>query len=323
MMLITLLLSLILLLFPSCSPDNTVNERDIYLITVADNGNTLETVITDQAALISQISTFSDNVHIYAFTAQNGKRYISTHPKFEPVDENNKVVNASSSSFDHFNYVEESAESTEDWTMDTVLDTIGSIHSDPDDLIIFTFSGHGDINGGALVTNVVNSDKYKLTNRETIITKFESIAGYKVFFLDSCYSGNFIDSSSFTTKDTFSSCEDRYTGEDTLSAVKNSSIEKTAKTQENIWIMASAGKNQTANDSYNGTDSTVQKHYGEFTYYLLKALGYDMDNNQAKNNTDKLTFYGVYSYIRLNFPSYDIADHTPRVSLKRLDIRLR
>ena len=323
MMIITLLLSLVLLLFPSCSPDNTVNERDIYLITVADNGNTLKTVITDQAALISQISTFSNNVHIYAFTAQNGKRYISTHPKFEPVDENNKVVNASSSSFDHFNYVEESAESTEDWTMATVLDTIGSIHSDPDDLIIFTFSGHGDKNGGALVTNVVNSDKYKLTNRETIITKFESIEGYKVFFLDSCYSGNFIDSSSFTTKDTFSTDEDKYTGEDTLTAVKESSLKKTSETQENCWVMASAGKNQQAGDSLDAGDSTVQSHYGAFTYYLLKALGYDMDTNEAKKNTSYLTFYGIYSYIRSAFPSSEIAIQTPRVSLKRLDIRLK
>ena len=327
MMLITLLLSLVLLLFPSCSPDSTVNKRDIYLVTVADDFSPhpkkLDNVINDQAALISQISTFSDNVHIYAFTAQNGKRYYSTHPNFEPVDTNEKVVDASSSSFDHFNYIAESAESTEDWTMDTVLEKVGEINSTSDDLIIFTYSGHGDEKGGAFCTNA-NHTPYEMTNKETVITKFESIAGYKVFFIDSCYSGNFVDPSSFTTKDTFSTDEDRYTGEDTLSAVKNSSLEKKAKTQENFWIMASTGKNQSAYDyPSSADDSFVQKHYGLFTYYLLKALGYNMDKNEASKKTSTLTFYSIYEYVRSYFPSAEIVNQTPRISLKRLDIRLR
>lgn len=329
MMTITLLLSLILLLFPSCSPESTIKERDIYLVTVADDfysstseRNTLKTVVTDQAAIISQISTLSDNVHIYAFTSQNGKRYYSTHPKFEPVDQKGNKVDASSSLFDHFNYIAESAESTEDWTMNTVLEKIGTIVSSSDDLIIFTYSGHGENGTGDFITNA-NHDPYITTNKQAVFDVFAELPGKKVFFLDSCYSGNFINSSSFVTKDTFSSDEDKYTGEDTLTAVKTSSLEKTAMTQENFWIMASAGKNQAASDSLSAGDSTVQSHYGAFTYYLLKALGYDMDTNEAKKDTSSLTFYGIYSYIRSAFPSSELDIQTPRVSLKRLDIRLR
>ena len=329
MMIITLLLSLILLLFPSCSPESTVHDRDIYLVTVADDfysstseRNTLKTVVTDQAAIISQISTLSDNVHIYAFTSQNGKRYYSTHPKFEPVDQKGNKVDASSSSFDHFNYIAESAESTADWTMDTVIKTVGNIVSTSDDLIIFTYSGHGENETGDFITNA-SHDPYITTDKYTVLNVFSELPGKKVFFLDSCYSGNFISSSSFVTKDTFSTDEDKYTGEDTLTAVKTSSLEKTAKTQENFWIMASAGKNQAASDSLSAGDSTVQSHYGAFTYYLLKALGYDMDTNEARKDTSSLTFYGIYSYIRSAFPSSEIDIQTPRVSLKRLDIRLR
>ena len=87
--------------------------------------------------------------------------------------------------------------------------------------------------------------------------------------------------------------------------------------------MASAGRNQAASDSLSAGDSIVQSHYGAFTYYLLKALGYDMDTNEARKDTSSLTFYGIYSYIRSAFPSSEIDIQTPRVSLKRLDIRLR
>lgn len=329
MMLLTLLFSLVLLLFPSCSPDSIVSKRDIYLVTVADDfysssstRNTLKTVVTDQAALISQISTLSDNVHIYAFTSQKGKRYYSTHPLFEPVDSSEKKVDADSPSFDHFNYVEKSAESTADWTMKTVLDTVGTIVTTSDDLIIFTYSGHGENETGDFITNA-NHDPYVTTDKHAVFDVFAKLPGKKVFFLDSCYSGNFINSSSFTTKDTFSTNEDKYTGEDTLTAVKTSTLEKKAETQKNFWIMTAAGKNQAASDSLSAGDSPVQSHYGAFTYYLLKALGYDMDRNEAKKSSSPLTFYSVYSYIRSAFPSSEIDIQTPRVSLKRLDIRLR
>lgn len=329
MMISALLLSLVLLLFPSCSPENTLDGRDIYLITVADDfysssseRNTLRTVVTDQAALISQLSTLSENIHIYAFTAQNGKRYYSTHPRFEPVDKYGNITDASSSSFDHFSYVAESAESTSDWTMDSVLDAVGSLSTDSDDLIIFTYSGHGDKGTGDFITNA-NHTPYRTTDKYAVISAFSALPGRKVFFLDSCYSGSFISSSSFVTKDTFSTDEDKYTGEDTLTAVKNSSLKKRAKTQENFWIMASAGRNQAASDSLSAGDSTVQNHYGAFTYYLLKALGYDMDRNEARKDTSSLTFYSVYSYIRSAFPSSELDIQTPRVSLRRLDIRLR
>ncbi len=328
-----LILSLILLLFPSCSPDTTISDRDIYLISVADDfkgGTELKTVVSDQAALISQIETIG-NVHVYSFVSQHGKRYMSvptdTNPEktplFKPVDSScNELSSPSDTSFDHFEYVPSSAETEVEWTMDTVFEEIGKIHSGENDLIIFTYSGHGDTNG-ALATNYGSSGKYRLTNKEEIISKFSSLSGNKIFFLDSCYSGNFIPDSTLNTTDTFTTKEDHYEGEDYLKGIQNSTLTKTEDTQPSLWIMASAGRKQKASDSLNASDSAFQEHYGAFSYYLLKALGYNMEKNEREAKSSSLTFYSIYSYIMSVFPSYELKIQTPRTSLKRLDIRLR
>ena len=89
-MIFFLLLS-ILLIFPSCSPDSSLSkERKTYIITVADDFESnnqykkLKTVVTDQAALYSQFSTF-ENVEIRCYIAQNGKRYLSLSPEYRAV----------------------------------------------------------------------------------------------------------------------------------------------------------------------------------------------------------------------------------------------
>ena len=332
-----LLLSLILLLFPSCSPDTTLRTRDIYLVSVADDfhnssntSNRLKTAVSDQAALISQIETFGD-VHVYSFVSQHGKRYISIPtvsnpektPSFKAADKNCSLLSSSSDeSFDHYEYIPSSGESEVDWTMDTVLETVSELHTGEDDIIIFTYSGHGDKKGGALITNA-DGENYRTTNREKIIEVFSSLSGNKIFFLDSCYSSYFISDTTLTTTDTFTSDEDQYEGEDYIGGIKKSTIVRTADTSPSLWIMASAGRKQTASDSLSEGDSTFQSHYGAFTYYLLKALGYNMDRNESERDSSPLTFYSLYSYIMSAFPSSELKIQTPRASLKRLDIRLR
>ena len=333
-----LILSLALLLFPSCSPDTTLSDRDIYLISVADDFhnykgglNELETVVSDQAALISQIETFG-NVHIYFFVNQHGKRYMSVPtdtnpdktPLFKPVDSScTELTSSSDTSFDHFEYVPSSTETVANWTMIQILDEfVRSLHTGTDDLIIFTYSGHGDANG-SLQTNSDTSNNFDTTNREMIIEAFSSLSGNKIFFLDSCYSGNFIPDTTLNTTDTFTTNEDRYEGEDYLEGIKNSSLVKAEDYQPSLWIMSSAGRKQEASDHADTGDSVFQKHYGAFTYFLLKALGYNMDKNEREAKSSSLTFYSIYSYIRKNFPTEEIYDQTPRTSLKRLDIRLR
>lgn len=316
-----------LLLFPSCSPESGMS-NEIYLISVADDftgssnsNNILKAVNNDQAAIVMQLSTFRDtgSVHIYAFAAQDGNRYFSTHPSYTPVDSSGHEVESSSSSFKRFIFNKKSAEKT-GWTMKDVLDTVGNLTPGENDIVIFTYSGHGDTNG-ALLTNP--SDKnYESTNVADIKEKFSSIPGRKIFVLDSCYSGFFISQDTLDTTDTFTGSEGTYTGENKIEAVKNSTLVKKSDDYPSFWIMAAAGKGQKASDSLH-TGEPFQSYYGAFTYYFLSAIGYDMDNNTSKKRSEELTFYSIYSYIREEFPSSEISIQTPRASLKRLDIRLR
>ncbi len=325
-MLAVILIS-ILLLFPSCSPDTSLG-NEIYLISVAEDftgssnpKNILDAVNNDQAAIVMEFSTFrsSTGVHIYAFASQGGNRYFSTHPSYTPVDKNGNEVEAQSSSFDHFLFNSSSAEET-GWTMKDVLETVGSLTPDENDIVIFTYSGHGAENG-ALLTNP-NGNYYESTNVADIKEKFNTIPGRKIFILDSCYSGQFITQNTLEATDCFKNNEDTYIGSDKTEAVKNSTLQVKSDNYPSFWIMAAAGKGQTASDSLS-TGEPFQCHYGAFTYYFLRAIGYDMENNRSTKRSEELTFYSIYSYIRSEFPSSEISIQTPRSSLKRLDIRLR
>ncbi len=327
---VTIILILtVLLLFPSCSPESGMN-NEIYLISVAEDftgygesgtSSVLKTVNNDQAAIVMQLSTFRDSgsVHIYAFAAQDGNRYFSTHPSYTPVDSDGNEVDASSSSFKRFLFNAKSAEKT-GWTMKDVLETVGSLNPDDNDIVIFTYSGHGAENG-ALLTNPTGKN-YESTNVTDIKEKFSSIPGRKVFILDSCYSAQFISQNTLDSTETFKGNENTYTGEDKINAIKNSTLNKKSDDWASFWIMAAAGKGQKASDSLH-TGEPFQSCYGAFSYYFLSAIGYDMDNNSSKKRSGELTFYSIYSYIRSAFPSSEISIQTPRASLKRLDLRIR
>ncbi len=320
---ITIILScIILLLFPSCSPENRA--RDVYLVTVADDFtgySKLENVVTDQAALINQLRTIFPDIRIHAYTSQDGKRYYSTHPVFRATDKSGNEVESGSALFERFSYVESSADSVSSWTMEDVLGkTVGGLATGENDLIIFTYSGHGDENG-SLLTNAGKSG-YMTTNKERVIEAFSSIPGKKVFFLDSCFSGMFIDGSTLVSKDTFSSDGKIYKGEDVIGALKTDCGSSSSSCRD-IWIMASASKEQEAKDYCSGGDSVFQRHYGSFTYYLLKALGYNTDRNESADNSSALSFYSIYCYIRSVFPETELEIQTPQATLKRLDILLK
>lgn len=324
-MIFILLLS-ILLIFPSCSPDSSLGkERKTYIITVADDFESdhqyrkLKTVVTDQAALYNQFSTF-ENVEIRCYIAQNGKRYLSLSPEYRAEDEKNNPTEADSSNFDHFTFIPKEGEE-KNWSIETVLEDVGKINAEKEDLIIFTYSGHSD-NNGSFVTNYNrDSGKYDTTNKERVLEAFSSISGKKVFFLDTCFSGQFISESNFSTTDSFNSSQTKYLGEDYLNAIKNLSFKAIKnESKKDFWILSSAGSNQEAYDTGFGNEPNV-KHYGALTYYLLLSLGYDMERNEARTVKTPLTFYSIYSYIWQNFPEKE--NQTPRVERKKLDIRIR
>lgn len=331
---ILLILFMILSLF-SCSNECIPSERKIYLVTIADdfynyngNGRKLENVVTDQAALYLQIQTFGD-IHVQSYIAQNGKRYTSSSPIYVPVDKNNiELEKNSDEAFKGFVYKPKEGEEESGWTIYDVMEYIGTLELGDDDLFILSYSGHGEKDNGALMTNASSiSSQWDSLSPEDLLSRISTLGGKKLVILDSCYSGVYIPKSPLYTSDIFSSGEkeDRWMGTSYPNAIKEAlfSDRDVSYPYSDIWILSSTGNSQEASDSLDGGDGPFQLCYGAFTYYLLKALGYDTDRNEAVKKESRLTVYSVYSYVRNNFPSYETQIQTPRVSNGGLDLVLR
>ena len=330
---IILILSLLLSLF-SCSNQVIPEEREIYVVTVADdfynyngNGRKLENVVTDQAALIMQFQTMGD-IHIRSYVAQDGKRYTSSTPFYVPVDKNNNELDRNDhENFKSFMYKPKDGEVESGWTIYDVMDYLGSLVLGENDLHVFSYSGHGEKKNGSLMTNASSSSsKWDSLSPEDLLSHISTLGGKKLIILDSCYSGIYIPSSPLSTSDVFSEeeKEDRWLGKSYPKAMKDALFSKKAKyPYSDIWILSSTGRGQEASDSLDGGDGPYQLSYGAFTYYLLKAMGYDTDRNEGVQREERLTVYGIYSYVRKHFPDYETQIQTPRVSNGGLDLVLR
>lgn len=86
--------------------------------------------------------------------------------------------------------------------------------------------------------------------------------------------------------------------------------------------MTSSSKGQKAYDALSAEGLERQESFGAFTYYLLRGMGYDMRTNEAKRSKGRITFYGLYKYVRDNFPSSVIKVQTPSANLKTMDVVL-
>ena len=330
---IILILSLLLSLF-SCSNQVIPEEREIYVVTVADdfynyngNGRKLENVVTDQAALIMQFQTMGD-IHIRSYVAQDGKRYTSSTPFYVPVDKNNNELDRNDhENFKSFMYKPKDGEVESEWTIYDVMDYLGSLVLGENDLLVFSYSGHGEKKNGSLMTNASSSSsKWDSLSPEDLLSHISTLGGKKLIILDSCYSGIYIPSSPLSTSDVFSEeeKEDRWLGKSYPKAMKDALFSKKAKyPYSDIWILSSTGRGQEASDSLDGGDGPYQLSYGAFTYYLLKAMGYDTDRNEGVQREERLTVYGIYSYVRKHFPDYETQIQTHRVSNGGLDLVLR
>ena len=78
------------------------------------------------------------------------------------------------------------------WNQDDIISTLLNLDTVSGDLIIFHYSGHGD-SSGALVPDIDTSSRLK---PEDLLDTLKLIDGKKCLFIDSCYSGSFIENSS-------------------------------------------------------------------------------------------------------------------------------
>ncbi|MGH0053741.1 MAG: caspase family protein [Sphaerochaetaceae bacterium] len=152
------------------------------------------------------------------------------------------------------------------------------------DLTIITYSGHGENETG----NLVMADTAIVTP-SWLHDRIVSIKGRKILIVDSCYSGNFVNESLFSSS--------WVTNKDIISYYE---MYGTAGTYENPSFMVLTASADT--DSY---EREFGDHsHGIFTSALLEALGWDHNSLTIANGAppatkgNSLTVDSLYTYIK-------------------------
>ncbi len=323
----------------SCESDIETKGRTIVVSVASDytdtNATTLNNPPNDQAALIGQIAALAKgDVEIHTFRVENGNRYY-----FPPEIAENAFVfgevkaapignNKSTKRIQLKEEMKDKKDIKEDWNLNNVLKFIQKLDAGKDDLIIFHYSGHGDTDG-SLVTVV--DENYTLVDKVGTNNIIQTLSAYnpeavKVMLIDACYSGNYIKDGVLASADKIE-IEDRkeiYTGtsiKDTLEGSLSIAFGKDSYGTPNLYVLAAASKNQEAAD-YLDNGERNQEYYGAFSFYLLRALGFDTAGTKPVESTKEITLYSLYEDIWNSFPSSKKEEQTPRVTLSPIDVVL-
>ena len=182
--------------------------------------------------------------------------------------------------------------------INSILTNLKAI-TNTDDLIIFTYSGHGYEESGHLLlakTGVVTPAES--LDPATLLGWMALIPGKKLVILDSCYSGMFVDESPSST-----------------STILNNSITKFFETyhssdtygKPDLFVLTASAHADSYEDYF---DSVVDHKHGFFTHALLEALGWNhphptnlstveiQEPPAAKNG--QITVDGLFKYIKKN-----------------------
>ena len=209
---------------------------------------------------------------------------------------------------------------TGDWDHSTILETIDALDTVSGDLIIFHFSGHGD-EDGAIATD--QDIRYTLKPR-TLLEALGNKDGSKCLFIDSCYSGAFIeDGYPMADGEVFENGNLVFSS--FVSALIPSlriSFGASPEGNDGIWVFSAATDDQLSFDSWD-EGRPKQDELGAFTYYLASAIGYDMDMDRPVSPVGgEVTFYGIYQEVKQTMASGLWIEATPQVTLYPLDLVL-
>ncbi len=268
---------LLCLAFVSCEMEKT--EGKVVFISVAidynapDGVNALDNPPEDQRVLSAEIEALSvasgDIYEEYLFLEKNGKRSVNGEEM--------------------------------KWNHADVLTLLSSIDTVSSDLIIFHYSGHGD-ESGALVTDINTSNRL---TPEKLLTALSGADGRKCLFLDSCYSGTFIAEAGYMHSGELFE-DGNLVSDNPVNAIlpSISLLFHPAVGNDDIWILAAATDVQSSFDSWDSGEP-MQENFGAFSYYLARALGYDMENDTptVPGRGGKITFYGLYQEIKESMPN--------------------
>lgn len=213
----------------------------------------------------------------------------------------------------------------EEWDKETILSTISSLEAEENDLVLFFYSGHGMDGTGELVVSAKEGKMDKISPDE-LLTALSEIGGKKCVFLDSCYSGAFVENAGMLA-------DGEVFGEDgslikegflfSLGPALSLSITSGRLGTDDIWLMSATTDGQLSYDS--GTEGLPnQEEYGAFSYFLISSLGYDMENDSPRISQERneVTFLGLYRDIKRRMTESMWTEQTPQITLTPLDLVL-
>ena len=166
-----------------------------------------------------------------------------------------------------------------------------------EDLIIFTYSGHGYVTTGdlALATTTGNTTTSDALPPAELLALMNAIPGKKLLLIDSCYSGNFVKESTSSTSTVHDAAIDDYFAK---------YFAENEYVRPNLFAISASADT----DSYEGSFDDIDHTHGIFTYTLLAALGWDhLHGTELSTVTlssppavinGKLSIDGIYQYIK-------------------------
>ena len=213
----------------------------------------------------------------------------------------------------------------EEWDKEAILSTISSLEAEENDLVLFFYSGHGMDGTGELVVSAKEGKMDKISPDE-LLTALSEVGGKKCVFLDSCYSGAFVENAGMLA-------DGEVFGEDgslmkegflfSLGPALSLSITSGRLGTDDIWLMSATTDGQLSYDS--GTEGLPnQEKYGAFSYFLISSLGYDMENDSPRISQERneVTFLGLYRDIKRRMTESMWTEQTPQITLTPLDLVL-
>ncbi|MDD3903746.1 MAG: caspase family protein [Sphaerochaeta sp.] len=247
-----------------------------------DNGNDLEGTIHDAKELFQTFTLLSEA------TERNSYGYLMMQEGNSLLGTSTFTINGETIS----NYPSVA-------NVTAVLKNLAEV-TKQEDLIIFTYSGHGYEDTGDLalaITTYGNPTTSDALPPDALLALMDAIPGKKLLLIDSCYSGNFVKESTSSTSTVYDSTISDYFGKYFAEAIYE---------PPNLFAMSASANT----DSYEGIFNTIDHNHGIFTYALLEALGWNhlhgtdlstetLSTPPAGKN-GRISVDGLYRYIKEN-----------------------
>ena len=324
--------SSVAIILTSCDADIAA-KRQIYLISVTSDyrdqtSAVLNTTNHDQYGLVRQILTLDDTASATLFLSFSGYRYILSNTKSSYIlpDEENITKTA----------LDVLPHRMQNWNSRDVLNAIEEIteKAGENDLIIFQYSGHGAEKTGEMILSFeAQGNAVTITDSissSEILNAFSASKALTLLIMDSCYSGSYIKENVIADGNVFKNDNNKeyLTSVDYFEGIGRAfSILRSSEKRmnPNIYVLSASSEEQTSWDCDPNIYKIGTKSYekfGGFTFYLLKALGYDPIEDEPHIKGSRITLYSLYEDIWNSMKGYHKSEATPLVTLSPLDIIL-